>query len=59
MINMSYNVYNDKVRQGGEHMAEKKSNKKPFNGDRWGDIKATPVDPSKIKWASKPKKAKK
>ena len=40
-------------------MADKKSNKKPFSGDRWGEIKATPVDPSKIKWASKPKKAKK
>ena len=40
-------------------MAEKKSNKKPFNGDRWGSIKATPVDPSKIEFASRPKKAKK
>ena len=40
-------------------MADKKDNKKPFSGARWGDIKATPVDPSKIEFASRPKKAKK
>lgn len=40
-------------------MAEKKNDKKAFSGKRWGDIKSTAVDPSKIEWASKPKRAKK
>ena len=41
-------------------MAEKKKNdKKPFSGDRWGDIKAVSVDPSKIKFVDTPKADKK
>lgn len=42
-------------------MAEKKkkNDKKPFSGDRWGDIKAVSVDPSKIKFANRPNTDKK
>jgi len=37
-------------------VADKKS--KAFGGDRWGDIKAVSVDPTKIKFASRPKTVK-